>query len=68
MKRIRSLARALRARGKLEPVFVEDVEDLAAALSDLLAEGDVLLTLGAGSIGRVAAGLPEALAGPGGAR
>ncbi len=64
----RSLARALRARGKLEPVFVEDVEALPGALGDLLADGDVLLTLGAGSIGRVAAELAHGLAGPGGAR
>ncbi len=58
----RSLARALRARGKLEPVFVEDVETLPEALRDVLEDSDVLLTLGAGNIGRVAAALPAAFA------
>ncbi len=64
----RALARALRARGKLEPVFVEDVECLPATLGDLLEDGDVVLTLGAGSIGRVAAALPARLAAGGDVR
>jgi UDP-N-acetylmuramate--alanine ligase len=57
-----ALARAVRARGTVEPVFVEDVEQLAGALGPILAEGDIVLTLGAGNIGAVAAALPEALA------
>lgn len=62
----RALARALRARGKLEPVFVEHLEELAATLADVLHDGDVLLTLGAGSIGTYTATLAEQLAAPGG--
>jgi UDP-N-acetylmuramate--alanine ligase len=59
----RSLARAIRSRGQVEPVFVEDVEDLPEVLPGLLRAGDLLVTCGAGSIGAVAASLPELLAG-----
>ncbi|HEX6996721.1 MAG TPA: UDP-N-acetylmuramate--L-alanine ligase [Gammaproteobacteria bacterium] len=58
----KALARAVRVRGAVEPVFVEDVADLAAVLAPILRADDVVLTLGAGSIGAVAAGLPQALA------
>ena len=58
----RALARAIRARGKIEPVFVEHATELSDALSALLADGDVLLTLGAGDIGAVAGALPQQLA------
>jgi len=58
----RALARAIRSRGQVEPVFVEQVEDLPGVVSGMLAGGDVLLTCGAGSIGAVAATLPEQLA------
>lgn len=58
----RSLARAIRSRGQVEPVFVEDVQDLADVLPDVLRPGDLLVTCGAGSIGTVAAGLPGSLA------
>ena len=58
----RALARAIRARGKIEPVFVERAAELPDALAALLADGDVLLTLGAGDIGAVAAALPQQLA------
>ncbi len=58
----RALCRAIRSRGRVAPVFVEDVEDLAEVLISVLQAGDVVLTLGAGSIGAVAATLPEALA------
>ncbi|HEY8518442.1 MAG TPA: UDP-N-acetylmuramate--L-alanine ligase [Gammaproteobacteria bacterium] len=57
----KALARAVRVRGAVEPVFVEDVTDLAAVLAPILRADDVVLTLGAGSIGAVAAGLPQAL-------
>ncbi|OBS09072.1 UDP-N-acetylmuramate--L-alanine ligase [Acidihalobacter prosperus] len=57
----RSLARAIRARGRVEPVFIDEVERLPETLADLLRAGDVLLTLGAGSIGAVAARLPACL-------
>ncbi len=57
----RALCRAVRGRGRVDPVFVEDIETLAVVLKDVLQPGDLVLTLGAGSIGAVAAGLPEAL-------
>ncbi|MDJ0699694.1 MAG: UDP-N-acetylmuramate--L-alanine ligase [Woeseiaceae bacterium] len=58
----RSLARAIRSRGAVEPVFVESLDDLQPVLTDLLAEGDLVLTMGAGDIGAYAAGLPDLLA------
>lgn len=59
----RSLARALRVAGKVEPVFVPDVVDLPQALADFVCDGDVVLTMGAGSVGQV----PVQLAALGGA-
>ncbi|ROR29685.1 UDP-N-acetylmuramate--L-alanine ligase [Inmirania thermothiophila] len=59
----RSLARAVRARGRVEPVFVAEVEALPEVLAGLVREGDVVLTMGAGSIGRIAEGLAAALEG-----
>jgi UDP-N-acetylmuramate--alanine ligase len=56
----RALARALRVAGKIEPVFVEDVADLADTISALAHDGDVVLTMGAGSIGGVAQQLAQA--------
>ena len=47
----RALARALRVAGKVDPVFVEDIQALPAALPAVLRDGDVLVTMGAGSIG-----------------
>lgn len=55
----RALTRAIRVAAKVEPQFVESVGDLPAALIDTLQEGDVLLTMGAGSIGGTAAKLFE---------
>ena len=57
----RALTRALRVAGKLEPQFVESVADLPAALLESLQDGDVLLTMGAGSIGGTAAKLFDAV-------
>ena len=66
----RALARAVRARGAVEPVFVEDLDDLDTVLANVLRADDVVLTLGAGSIGAAAAKLPGLLAvlGPVGVR
>jgi UDP-N-acetylmuramate--alanine ligase len=50
----RALARAVRVAGKVEPVFVEDVAEMPATLLTLLRDGDVLVTMGAGSIGGTA--------------
>lgn len=50
----RSLARALRVAGRVEPVFVENVQDFPAAILAAAKAGDVVFTMGAGSIGNVA--------------
>ena len=57
----RAIARAVRSRGAIEPVFVETADDLSPVLQGLLADGDLLLTMGAGDIGAIAARLPEQL-------
>jgi len=49
----RALARAVRVAGKVEPVFVEHVDELAAAILASVQPGDVVITMGAGSIGGV---------------
>jgi UDP-N-acetylmuramate--alanine ligase len=53
----RSLARALRVAGKVEPQFVDDVAALPEAIRRAAREGDVVITMGAGSIGNVPAQL-----------
>jgi UDP-N-acetylmuramate--alanine ligase len=55
----RALARAVRVAGKVEPVFVEDVADLPNTLRGVLRDGDVVVTMGAGSIGAVPAQLAQ---------
>lgn len=55
----RTLVRALRERGRVTPVFVETAQALPAVLPDILRDGDLLLTLGAGDIGQVAASLGQ---------
>lgn len=49
----RSLARALRVDGKIEPVFVDQIEHMAQAILDNARQGDVVICMGAGSIGAV---------------
>ena len=49
----RALMRALRVAGKIEPVFVEDITTMAAAVRQTVRAGDVVITMGAGSIGAV---------------
>ncbi|MCR6665561.1 MULTISPECIES: UDP-N-acetylmuramate--L-alanine ligase [Methyloversatilis] len=49
----RALARALRVAGKVEPVFVEDINELPQTLLDTVRDGDVVLGMGAGSIGQL---------------
>jgi UDP-N-acetylmuramate--alanine ligase len=53
----RSLARAVRVAGKVEPVFVDDLAQMADAIRRVARDGDVVLTMGAGSIGNVPAQL-----------
>ncbi|MEM1173201.1 MAG: UDP-N-acetylmuramate--L-alanine ligase [Pseudomonadota bacterium] len=57
----RAIARAVRSRGSVEPVFVETLDELEPVLRGLLADGDLVLTMGAGDIGAYAAGLPDRL-------
>jgi len=58
----RAIARAVRSRAGVEPVFVETLQEVPAILEDLLVDGDLVLTMGAGDIGAFAAGLPKRLA------
>jgi UDP-N-acetylmuramate--alanine ligase len=55
----RSLARAIRVAGKVEPVFVESIDEMPAAIRAAVRPGDVVITMGAGSIGGVPARLLE---------
>jgi len=57
----RAIARAVRSRGAVEPVFVESLDKLVPVLNGILADGDLVLTMGAGDIGAFAASLPERL-------
>ncbi len=58
----RAIAPPVRSRGSVEPVFVETFDALETVLKDVLAEGDLVLTMGAGDIGTYAAELPQRLA------
>ncbi|MGC8520506.1 MAG: UDP-N-acetylmuramate--L-alanine ligase [Steroidobacteraceae bacterium] len=58
----RAICRAVRSRGQVEPLFVERVEELAESLRDVLRDGDLIVTMGAGNISAVAHGLPARLA------
>lgn len=58
----RALARSIRNRGKVDPVFVAASADLPDAVAAVIEDGDLVLTLGAGDIGAVAAALPRRLA------
>jgi UDP-N-acetylmuramate--alanine ligase len=53
----RALAHALRARGKIEPIFVEKIADMADTILSVVQAGDVVITMGAGSI----SGVPQQL-------
>jgi UDP-N-acetylmuramate--alanine ligase len=55
----RSLARAVRVAGKVEPVFVDDIAAMPAAILEIARDGDVVMCMGAGSIGGVPAKLVE---------
>jgi len=55
----RALARAVRVAGKVEPVFVEDIADMPGAVLEMARDGDVVMCMGAGSIGGVPARLVE---------
>lgn len=57
-----TLSRAIRVRGQVDPVFVKDRNELAGILVGILKADDVILTMGAGNVGQIAAELPEKLA------
>jgi UDP-N-acetylmuramate--alanine ligase len=57
----RALVRALRVAGKVDPVFVDDIAAMPQALAEQVRGGDVVIAMGAGSIGSVAAQLVERL-------
>jgi UDP-N-acetylmuramate--alanine ligase len=59
----KALCRAIRSRGRVEPVLLKSLDELPQALAGIAQEGDVVLTMGAGSIGAAAHALPAALAG-----
>ena len=53
-----ALARAIRTRGKVDPILINRIDELGPVIETVVRDGDILLTLGAGNIGAVAAGLP----------
>ena len=55
----RSLCRSIRARGNIDPVFVQDDEDIRKVLSGIVRAGDIVVTQGAGSVGLLARQLSE---------
>jgi UDP-N-acetylmuramate--alanine ligase len=57
----RALARAIRVAGKVEPVFAESVDEMPDAITTLARNGDVVITMGAGSIGGVCGKLTQLL-------
>lgn len=57
----RALTRALRVAGRVEPIFVEQIADMPQAIADNARSGDVVLCMGAGSIGAVPGKLVEML-------
>src|SRR5579872_796708 len=60
----RAICRAVRSRGQVEPLFVERVEELAESLKDVIRDGDVIVTMGAGHISAVSHELPARLVAP----
>jgi len=57
----RALARAVRVTGAIEPIFVEDINEMPAQILNVARDGDVVLTMGAGSIGNVPGKLVDLL-------
>ncbi|GFE81391.1 UDP-N-acetylmuramate--L-alanine ligase [Steroidobacter agaridevorans] len=57
----KAICRAVRSHGRVEPVFVDKIDELPRALIQIARDGDVIVTMGAGSIGSLAPELPAAL-------
>ena len=50
----KSLARSIRVQGKVEPIYIEEVDDLPPAILNIVQDSDVVLVMGAGSVAKVA--------------
>ncbi|WP_119155458.1 UDP-N-acetylmuramate--L-alanine ligase [Caldimonas tepidiphila] len=59
----RAMARALRVAGKVDPIFVDAIDALPQAIAEHVRDGDVVITMGAGSIGQVPARVAEQMKG-----
>jgi UDP-N-acetylmuramate--alanine ligase len=57
----KALCRAIRTRGKVEPVLLKSLEEMPEALAGIVRDGDVVLTMGAGQIGNASHDLPRSL-------
>lgn len=57
----RALSRAIRLRGQVEPIFVENWQELPSILASVVKADDVILTMGAGNVGQIASQLPQLL-------
>ncbi len=57
----RTLSRAIRLRGRVDPVFVDDWQELPTILAGIVKADDVILTMGAGNVGHIATQLPQLL-------
>ena len=55
----RALSRSIRNRGKVDPIFIEQHSEINEILNEMIKEGDILLTLGAGNVGTIGAGIYE---------
>jgi UDP-N-acetylmuramate--alanine ligase len=55
----RALSRAIRTRGELDPVFAQGIDEVPGLLDNLVLDGDMVLVMGAGDIGGLAARLPS---------
>jgi UDP-N-acetylmuramate--alanine ligase len=58
----RALSRAIRLRGHVEPIFLENWQELPSVLAGIVKADDVVLTMGAGNVGQIASQLPQSLA------
>jgi len=58
----KDLCRAIRVRGQIDPIFVQNMDNLLAILTGIVKADDVILTLGAGSVGQLATQLSQTLA------
>ncbi|MEE9354604.1 MAG: UDP-N-acetylmuramate--L-alanine ligase [Methylococcaceae bacterium] len=57
----KTLSRAIRMRGQVDPIFIKDIQVLPEVLAGIVEPGDVVLTMGAGNVGHIAAELPSQL-------